>query len=217
MTTASADRLPALSGPPVTLGVSGLALSRGGHGLFTGLDLALAPGDALLLTGPNGTGKTSLLRALAGFVGEDSGTTRLTGEQKPVEPGDGMAWLGHVDGLKPSETLRTALRFWTTVHGTPRDAVRPVLRLLDIDHLLDRPAGRLSRGQQRRAGLARVALSGRPLWLLDEPAGPLDGDGRDRLAELVAQHRARGGSVIAATHQHLDWPDARRLELGGAA
>ena len=106
------------------------------------------------------------------------------------------------------------MRFWAGLHGQDRKAIMPVMRTLAIDHLIDRTASSLSRGQQRRAGLARVALTGRPLWLLDEPAGPLDGAGRDRLAELVAAHRARGGSVIAATHQVLDWPDAQILDLG---
>ena len=85
---------------------------------------------------------------------------------------------------------------------------------MGIEALIDRPAGQLSRGQQRRAGLVRVALANRPLWLLDEPAGPLDGAGRDRLAELVAWHRSRGGGVIAATHQALDWHGAAMLDLG---
>ena len=216
MTRPTVQPLPDLVTPPVTLSVTALGLSRGGRPLFAGLSLELAPGEALLLTGPNGTGKTTLLRALAGFVGEDSGAIRLKGESGGVDPEAGMAWLGHADGLKPNETLRSALRFWSRLSGTPLDAVRPVLDLLDIAPLLDRPAGRLSRGQQRRAGLARVALSRRPLWLLDEPAGPLDGEGRERLAALVAAHRARGGSVIAATHQALDWQGARRLDLAPA-
>ena len=127
---------------------------------------------------------------------------------------DVLGWLGHSDGLKPNETLRMALRFWADMHGTSRRAILPLMRQLAIDHLIDRPAGQLSRGQQRRAGLARVALANRPVWLLDEPAGPLDGAGRDRLAELINWHRNRGGAVIAATHQALDWPGAVTLDLG---
>ena len=197
---------------PVSLTVDGVSLSRGGLRLVSDLGFALTPGEALLLTGANGTGKTTLMRALAGLVRPDAGQVRC---DRPVE--DAIAWLGHSDGLKPGESLRLALRFWADIHGTPRKAILPLMRQLDIEPLIDRPAGQLSRGQQRRAGLVRTALANRPIWLLDEPAGPLDGAGRDRLARLVAWHRGRGGVVLAATHQTLDWPDVKHLALKAAA
>jgi heme exporter protein A len=196
------------------LRVEGLDLSRGGLPLIRGLSIELAPGDALFLVGPNGVGKTSLLRALAGFVEPDAGSIRFDDDNPAETAPDLVGWLGHTDGLKPNEIIRNALYFWAELYGRPRTAVLPILRALGCDHLIDRACGKLSRGQQRRIALARIALTDRPVWLLDEPAGPLDGKGRDRLADLVAAHRARGGIVIAATHQVLDWPNAQTLDLG---
>jgi heme exporter protein A len=199
---------------PATLRASGLALSRGDTKLAQDLDLSLAPGEAILLIGDNGAGKTTLLRALAGFVRPDAGRVEINGQPLSVTAGELIGWLGHTDGLKPAETVRQSLNFWMKVLGGEKLSSLPTLRALDMDRWIDRPTGRLSRGQQRRIALARVILSNRPIWLLDEPAGPLDGQGRARLAEQVQAHRSRGGSVIAATHQVLDWPDAIQFNLG---
>jgi heme exporter protein A len=199
---------------PVTLTATGLCLSRGGLVLVENFTLNLSPGDALLLTGANGAGKTTLLRALAGFIQPDAGTVSVNDAPVLKTANEHIAWLGHTDGLKPSETVRQSLQFWCDVSGLSRLAIMPALRALHMDRYIDRPTGRLSRGQQRRVALARVALSQRSVWLLDEPAGPLDAKGRDRLAGLVEQHRSAGGIVIAATHQLLDWPDARTQVIG---
>lgn len=195
-----------------SLNISGLALKRGDFVLRENISFTLNPGDALFLTGRNGSGKTTLLRTLAGFLPPAGGEMQL-GENG--EPAELIAWLGHTDGLKPNESIRKSLRFWAGMSGQPGRVIMPVLKALDIGHLIDRPPARLSRGQQRRGAMARLAVMNRPFWLMDEPAGPLDRAGRDRLGELVAWHRSRGGVVIAATHQDLDWPDAQRLELGG--
>ncbi|WP_323760890.1 heme ABC exporter ATP-binding protein CcmA [Maricaulis sp.] len=211
-TTAIFPDLPAFR--PEKTRVSGLSLSRGDLTLVRDFSLDLGPGEAVLMSGPNGTGKTTLLRAIAGFVRPDEGRVSFGAGPEPASSADCVAWLGHADGLKSVETPRQALRFWAQMGGQGRSAILPLLRAMAIESLIDRPVSRLSRGQQRRCALVRVALANRPVWLLDEPAGPLDGGGRTRLADLVAWHRSRGGSVIAATHQLLDWSDARRIDLG---
>jgi len=210
--TAKFPDLPDLQ--PERLQVSGLSLSRGDITLVRDFSLDLAPGEAVLMSGPNGTGKTTLLRAIAGFVRPDAGRVVFGEGPKADNAAELVAWLGHADGLKPVETPRQSLRFWAKMNDQGRDPILPLMRAMAIESLIDRPASRLSRGQQRRCALVRVALANRPIWLLDEPAGPLDGGGRARLAALVDWHRSRGGSVIAATHQSLDWPGAKRIDLG---
>lgn len=191
-----------------------LILSRGGRIVADGLSLAARPGEAVLLIGRNGAGKTTLLRALSGLLRPEAGVVSYSGA--PARQAGPMvtAWLGHADGLKPGETVREAVEFAAALYGRDLVAADSALEALEIDALDERPCGRLSRGQSRRVALARVLLSGRPVWLLDEPAGPLDTAGRDLLAQSVASHRALGGVVIAATHQTLDWPGAQVMEIG---
>lgn len=213
MTTAARPSDDTAGFTPVSLTADALSLSRGDTRLAEGLSIQVAPGDAILLTGGNGTGKTTLLRALAGFVEPDAGQVSIQDRSIGDAAADHIAWLGHADGLKPSETVRATLRFWADVYDRPRKAIMPALRDLGIDHLIDRRIDRLSRGQQRRVGLVRVLLSNRPVWLLDEPAGPLDAKARDRLADIVAMHRERQGIVIAATHQSLNWAEAKIFDV----
>ncbi|XBQ17321.1 MAG: heme ABC exporter ATP-binding protein CcmA [Oceanicaulis sp.] len=194
--------------PPASIACTSLALSRGGRTLLSGFSLKAAPGEAVVLLGPNGSGKTTLLRALAGVFAPSDG-------EVAVEPGpEAVALLAHADGLKTAETVEDALKFWTSFAGGAAGRIDQVVRDLAVAHLARRPCGTLSAGQKRRAALARVVLSQRPIWLLDEPAAPLDTKSRQRLAALAADHRARGGIVIAATHVDLGWEGARVLELG---
>ncbi|MCH8489658.1 MAG: heme ABC exporter ATP-binding protein CcmA [Oceanicaulis sp.] len=192
--------------PPARLKTRRLRLARGGKVLVRDLSLSLASGQALVLTGPNGAGKTTLLRALAGLLRPVSGEVAL-------EPGP-AGWLGHSEGLKPGERVGEMLSFWAALSGAGSAEIEAASRAMALGHLARRPCGELSAGQKRRACLARLALSGRAVWLMDEPAAPLDAAGRERLARLVAAHRARGGIVAAATHADLGWPDVERLDLG---
>ena len=174
-----------------------VTLDRGGRRLFEHLDLAVAPGEAVAVTGPNGSGKSSLLRLAAGLLAETKGVI----ERSPLAMADDR------HALDRDRPLVDALRFWCG--GDPRLA----LDKLGIGQLAPIPVRYLSSGQARRASLARVAASGAPLWLLDEPTNALDADGVDRLTALIAEHRGNGGAVVAATHVPLlgDW---HRLELG---
>ena len=187
-----------------------LALSRGGRTLVRGLSLSARAGEAWVLTGPNGAGKTTLLRALAGLIRPDAGAVT-------VAPGEAsIAYLGHAEGLKPGETVRDALTFWTRLNGGDPVRVEAVMEQLAVAHLASRPCNTLSAGQKRRTALARIVLSDRPVWLLDEPAAPLDAVSRERLARMAAEHRARGGCVIATTHAALGWPETQTLQISPA-
>ena len=176
----------------------GLALVRGGRLLFEGLDFALNSGEGLHLTGPNGCGKSSLIRLIAGLLTPAAGTI----ERAEVSLAD-----EHL-ALDRELPLGRALAFWC---GPKLGEARAAF---DLDRIADVPMRMLSTGQERRARLARVMASGTPLWLLDEPLNGLDAAGSDQLATAVACHRASGGAVIVASHSPLagDW---RRLELGG--
>jgi heme exporter protein A len=169
---------------------------RGGRLLFEGLSLSLGPGEALHLTGPNGSGKSSLIRLAAGLLGAESGR---------VERSE-LALADDALALDRELPLRRALGFWGGNVDEAMDA-------LDLARLARVPVRLLSTGQGKRAGLARVAASSAPLWLLDEPLNGLDSDGVARLDALVAAHLARGGAVLAASHGPLggSWS---RLELG---
>ena len=173
-----------------------VALRRGGRLLFEGLDLALGPGEALHVAGPNGSGKSSLIRLAAGL---------LRAEQGSIERSE-LALADDALALDRELPLRRALNFWG-------GRVDGALDALGLTGLAEVPVRLLSTGQAKRATLARVAASGAPLWLLDEPLNGLDSDSAARLDVLVAGHLERGGAVLAASHGPLggSWT---HLELG---
>jgi len=175
----------------------GVALRRGGRLLFENLDLELGPGQALQVAGPNGSGKSSLLRLAAGLLDAELGRVERS---RAALADDNLA-------LDRELPLGRALRFWC---GSPEAAMKS----LGIGFLREVPVRFLSSGQRKRATLARVAASGAPLWLLDEPLNALDADGSERLDGLIAEHLHEGGAVLAASHQSLpgNW---RWLELRG--
>ncbi|MDJ1009507.1 MAG: heme ABC exporter ATP-binding protein CcmA [Paracoccaceae bacterium] len=177
----------------VTLAVETLAVSRGGLPLLEGLSFGVAGGEALILRGPNGSGKTTLLRTLAGLQPADAGH---------IAPGpEALAYAAHADGLKPTLTVAENLSFWAAMFGAR--AIDAALDAFDLGPLRDRPAASLSAGQKRRVGLARLLVTGRPVWLLDEPTVSLDTAATAAFADVVRAHLARGGAALIATHIDL--------------
>jgi len=190
-----------------------LACWRAERLVFAGLSFEVSPGEALLLTGANGAGKSSLLRLLAGLIPAAEGALTWEGEDcfaDRVAHGARLRYLGHQDALKPSMTAAENLEFFARLEG---GEVEAALAALGLSGLADLPARVLSSGQKRRLALARLALSPKKLWLLDEPSVGLDAASVARLAPLFAAHRAAGGMLLAATHLPLPLPDARELRL----
>lgn len=191
----------------ILLGFEDVGCVRGGRRLFQNLGFSLSAGDALLLTGPNGIGKSSLIRIAAGLLDAAEGRVVRAGP---------AALLAHELALDPDRSLGAALRFWARMDGAVDAAVGPALQAVALGDLEGVPARFLSSGQKRRAGLARVIASGAPLWLLDEPGVGLDAASLELLAGAIARHRAAGGAVVAATHMELGLGVALRIDLGMA-
>ena len=205
-----------------TVDIQSLSLSRGERVLFQGLSLRLSAGEAVALTGANGAGKTSLLRAVAGFIRPDAGTITFSGgpgadgESLDAETAqrESVHLLGHLEGLKPTRTARQEFDFQTAWLGGNIAARDAAIARLSLTPLLDLETRKLSAGQKRRLSLARLIAAPRALWLLDEPLAPLDERWRGVAAELMAAHLATGGMILAAVHDPLPVP-ARNLDLGG--
>jgi heme exporter protein A len=197
------------------LSVEGLAIRRGERLLFENLSFAAAAGEALALTGRNGAGKTSLLRAVAGLLRPAAGTVRFAGAGEAGEArAGGLHLVGHQDGLKGGRTAREELAFAARWSGGDAAGLAKATAALDLDRLLDLEVRKLSAGQRRRVALARLVAAPRPLWLLDEPLAPLDAVWRERVGALMAAHLADGGMLLAAVHDPLPVP-ARAVEIGG--
>jgi heme exporter protein A len=193
-----------------------LACRRGGRMVFAGLDFRLKAGGALLLTGSNGSGKSSLLRLVATLLAPAGGRLSWGGEPVAADPARYRAALdyaGHLDAIKPALTCGETLRFWAALRGAVNPAIEGSLDRFGLLPLADCPCRFLSAGQRRRLALARLVAAPVPIWLLDEPTAALDGDGEARLMAAIAAHRAEGGHLIVATHQPLALPDAETIRL----
>lgn len=183
-----------------------LACRRGERLVFAGLDFRLPEGGALVLTGSNGSGKSSLLRLIATLLTPASG--RLLWAGTPVaadRPGYRamIDYVGHLDATKPALTARETLAFWAALRGATGSAIDAALERFGLAAVADWPCRFLSAGQRRRLALARLIAAPSAIWLLDEPTSALDSDGEARLATAIAEHRDAGGRVAVATHQPL--------------
>lgn len=190
-----------------------LACERGGRVVFAGVNFSLADGEALVVTGRNGAGKSSLLRMIAGLLHVAAGRLELSGSGEDATLAEQAHYLGHLDAVKPSLSVGENLKFWAAFLGTSRAPIKAALDAVDLAPLTDLPAAYLSAGQRRRLSIARLVAVKRPLWLLDEPTSALDTPSQSRLAMLMRDHLADGGMIVAATHGPigLDAPNELRL------
>lgn len=191
-----------------------LACERGGRTVFTGVNFSLASGEAMVVTGRNGAGKSSLLRLIAGLLRAAGGRLSLPGGAEETTLSEQAHYLGHLDAVKPSLSVGENLQFWARYLGASGAEIEPALEAVDLAALADLPAAYLSAGQRRRLSIARLVAVKRPLWLLDEPTSALDAQSQERLAGLMRAHRAGGGLIVAAAHGPIGLDASQELKMG---
>jgi heme exporter protein A len=190
-----------------------LACIRGGREVFAGLSFTISAGQALVVLGPNGVGKSSLLRLVAGLVRRTGGTIVLEDGNPELSVAEQAHYLGHQDALKPALTVRENLNFWAQMLDADAPAVDQALGTVGLGSIVDLPAGYLSAGQRRRLSIARLVTINRPIWLLDEPTTALDTGSQAMLARLMGEHLRTGGLILAAAHGPIGLTAPAELRL----
>jgi heme exporter protein A len=192
----------------LVIAAENIAAARGLRVLFSGLSFRVSRGEALELRGPNGSGKSTLLRILGGLTRPHEGKVLFAPDHDDVP----RHYLGHSDAVKPSETAEEQARFWARYFGQQVATATAALERVGLSSRAEVPGRGLSAGQKRRLALTRLLIDPRRLWLLDEPTAALDVSGRKLVEQLVEEHRASGGAVIAAIHGE-GFPNSRTLDL----
>ncbi|MCF6305484.1 MAG: heme ABC exporter ATP-binding protein CcmA [Rhodobacteraceae bacterium] len=197
----------------MSLTVSNLSCQRGGQPIIAGLSFGIKSGQAMVLRGPNGAGKSTLLRVLAGLIPPQSGEVGLNGIALADrdEYQEQITFAGHLDAIKPQLTVAENLQFWADLFAS--NAFEKTMQDFRLTEIADRPAHTCSAGQKRRLGLARIAVTARPMWLLDEPTVSLDTETTAQFAALIDAHCASGGMALIATHIDLGLNNATELHL----
>ena len=202
------------------LDVTNLAARRGDDRIFSGIGFALQDGESLVLTGRNGTGKSTLIRVIAGLLTADAGTVKVTVNGTDIpRAAEAIHYLGHRNAMKRELSVEENLLFWKSFMGDFAGGTGLDVELaageLGLAELLHLPFGYLSAGQQRRMAMAKLLVAWRPVWLLDEPTAALDRQSDALFARIMKEYLERGGIIIAATHQELGLEGAKRLEMKG--
>ncbi|GGA88967.1 cytochrome c biogenesis ATP-binding export protein CcmA [Brucella endophytica] len=193
-----------------------LSAERSGETIFADLDFVIEAGSALVVTGPNGAGKSTLLRIIAGLLAPASGEVRLEGGEAFADVQSACHYLGHKNAMKDALSVRENLAFWQAFNGEARMDIDDALETVGLDGTDHLPFGYLSTGQKRRISIAKLLVSYRPVWLLDEPTAGLDKVSEGRFAGLMRGHLDAGGIIVAATHLPLGLEGAGELRMGGS-
>ncbi|KAB2657093.1 heme ABC exporter ATP-binding protein CcmA [Brucella tritici] len=194
-----------------------LAGERGGETIFAGLSFALSEGEALVVTGPNGSGKSTLLRIICGLLQPEAGKVELREDGTVLPVRAACHYLGHQNAMKPALSVRENLSFWQKFNGAAQPEINAALEAVDLPGVEHLPFGYLSTGQKRRVSIAKLLVSHRPLWIVDEPTAGLDKASEARFAEIMRGHMREGGMIVAATHIPLGLEGVSALDMAACS
>ncbi|KAB2666294.1 heme ABC exporter ATP-binding protein CcmA [Brucella tritici] len=194
-----------------------LAGERGGETIFAGLSFALSEGEALVVTGPNGSGKSTLLRIICGLLQPEAGKVELREDGTVLPVRAACHYLGHQNAMKPALSVRENLSFWQKFNGAAQSEIDEALETVDLPGVEHLPFGYLSTGQKRRVSIAKLLVSHRPLWIVDEPTAGLDKASEVRFAEIMRGHMREGGMIVAATHIPLGLEGVSALDMAACS